>query len=111
MRKEGADTWIETWSNQINGGLLQACKLSTMCSKIYADAVFGFLAWSPDLSKVVFVGEVPAKSKFMNPWDLPEKLDDEHTWQEDKFIYKEDFGELMTGKTEAALFVYDLLDN
>lgn len=42
---------------------------------------------------------------------MPEKVGDDQNWHEDKFLYKEDFGELMTGKSEPALFVYDLIEN
>jgi hypothetical protein len=119
VRKEGEkDVWIEVWSNQLNGGLLQSCKVSGECSKIYADAVFGSITWSRDLTKVSFVGEVPAVASYKNPWDLPEKKDDEKEekkepehFQEDKFLYDEEFGELLVGKKTAALFVYDLSAN
>lgn len=118
MRKEGEkDIWIEVWSNKLNGGLSQSCKISGECSKVYADAVFGTITWSRDLSKIAFVGEVPAVASYKNPWDLPEKKADdkeekkEEHWQEDKFVYDEEFGELLVGKKTAALFVYDLSEN
>jgi len=125
VRKEGEkDLWIEIWSNQLNGGLVQSCKVSAECSKVYADAVFGTVTWSRDLSKVAFVGEVPAPTSYKNPWDLPEKKDDkkgdkeaekveenEEHWQEDKYLYDEEFGELLVGKKKAGLFVYNLQTN
>ena len=66
------------------------------------DVVFGSVNWARDLSKVTFVGEVPAIGSYKNPWDLPEakpeeKIEQEH-WQEDKYIYEEEFGELLVGK-------------
>ena len=33
-------------------------------SKIYNDAVFGGIKWSPDLNKIVFIGEIPSISKY-----------------------------------------------
>jgi len=63
------------------------------------------------LSKVAFIGETPARTKFTNLWDMPEKVGDDQNWHEDKFLYKEDFGELMTSKSEPALFIYDLIEN
>ena len=79
------------------------------------DVVFGSVNWARDLSKVTFVGEVPAIASYKNPWDLPEakpeeKKEPEH-WQEDKYIYEEEFGELLVGKKQAAIFVYDLISN
>lgn len=87
---------------------------------MYADAVFGSITWSKDLQKIAFVGEVPPPASYKNPWDLPEKKDDEEKkdsddkpehWQEDKYLYDEEFGELLVGKKTAALFVYDLKEN
>lgn len=123
VRKEGEkDLWIEVWSNKLNGGLVQSCKISGECTKVYADAVFGTVTWSKDLTKIAFVGEVPAPASYKNPWDLPEKKDEkkgddekeeqkEEHWQEDKFLYDEEFGELLVGKKTAGLFVYDLETN
>lgn len=72
VRKEGEkDIWIEVWSAKLNGGFLQCCKISTECSKIYNDAVFGSVTWSRDLSKIAFVGEIPGIASYKNPWDLP----------------------------------------
>ena len=44
---------------------------------MYADAVFGSITWSKDLQKIAFVGEVTPPASYKNPWDLPEKKDDE----------------------------------
>lgn len=120
VRKEGEkDVWIEVWSSKLNGGLVQSCKLSTECTKVYNDAVFGSVTWSKDQSKIAFVGEVPAVATFKNPWDLPAptkddakpaEKKDEH-WLEDKYVYEEEFGELLVGKKTAGLFVYDIKEN
>lgn len=103
---------------------MQSCKLSAECTKVYADAVFGTVTWSRDLSKIAFVGEVPAPASYKNPWDLPEKKEEktgdeqaekaerkEELWLEDKYLYDEEFGELLVGKKKAGLFVYDLQTN
>jgi hypothetical protein len=119
IRKQGEkDLWIEVWTPELNGGLLHSCKISDKCSKVYADVVFGTIAWSPDLTKVAFVGEVPAPASYKNPWDLPKpkpdeekKPEDEEHWQEEKYSYEEEFGELLVGKKTPAIFVYNLVEN
>jgi hypothetical protein len=119
IRKEGdKDIWLEVWSNSTNGGLLQSVKISGECSKVYNDAVFGGISWAKDLSKVAFVGEVPAVASFKNPWDTKpseetkegEKKADEH-WLDEKFEYEEEFGEMLLGKKKPALFVFDFVEN
>jgi hypothetical protein len=114
VRKEGEkDLWIEVWSDALNGGLLKTTKLSAECSKVYMDAVFGTVAWAKDLSKIAFIGEEPAVAAYKNPWDMPEKEEEGKAkpWQEEKYLYAEEFGELLVGKKTAALFVYDLTLN
>jgi hypothetical protein len=39
--------------------------------------VFGGVTWAKDLSKVAFVGEVPAVATFKNPWDSKPKTAEE----------------------------------
>lgn len=78
--------------------------------------MFGGISWSRDLSKIAFIGEVPSPASYKNPWDLPSKPEEkkeptEEHWQEDKYLYKEDFGELMTPKKNPAIFVYNLDEN
>jgi hypothetical protein len=76
IRKEGEkDIWLEVWVDSLNGGLLQSVKISGECSKVYNDSVFGGISWSKDLSKVAFVGEVPAIATFKNPWDTKPKVE------------------------------------
>ncbi len=57
FRMEEKDLWVEVWSKTLNGGLLQSCKISTVCSRLYLDGAFGFVSWARDLSKVCFIGE------------------------------------------------------
>jgi hypothetical protein len=64
------------------------------------------------------VGEIPPVASYKNPWDLPtqkkeESKDEkkEENWQDEKYNYEEDFGELLVGKKKAAIFVYDLISN
>lgn len=121
IRKEGEkDIWLEVWVESINGGLLQSVKISAECSKVYNDAVFGGISWAKDLSKVAFIGEVPAIATYKNPWESKPKTDeekkesdkkaDEH-WLDEKFEYDEEFGEMLLGKKKPALFVYDFVEN
>lgn len=42
--------------------------------------------------------------------DEDEKKKDEH-WQDEKFLYKENFGETLTKKQNPAIFIFDLVEN
>ena len=58
VRKDGEkDLWLEVWSANLNGGLLQSSKISQDCSRVYNDTIFGGINWSRDNSKVTFIGE------------------------------------------------------
>jgi hypothetical protein len=70
LRKEGEkDLWVEIWTATLNGGLLQSTKLTSECSKIYNDTIFGGVSWAKNNSKIAFIGESPAISVYKNPWD------------------------------------------
>jgi hypothetical protein len=83
--------------------------------------VFGGIAWSADESKIAFVGEVPEITAYKNPFEetkkeekKEEKKDDEKPeehWQDEKFIYNNDFGENLVGKKAPGIFVFNLKDN
>lgn len=91
---------------------MQTTKLTAECSKVYMDVVFGTVAWAKDLSKIAFIGEEPPVAAYTNPWDMPEKEEGKaKPWQEEKYLYAEEFGELLVGKKTATLFVYDLALN
>ena len=125
VRKEGEkDFWIEVWTPSLNGGLRQSLKISGEAAKIYNDTVFGGFNWSKDLTKVCFVGEAPEPASYKNPWDEQPKKAEEQSkadapvkpipkeyFQDEKFLYKEDFGEGMVGKRTPTIFVYDLVQN
>ena len=90
---------------------------------MYNDTVFGGIAWSADESKVTFIGEVPDVASYKNPFEQEAKKDaeeekkggdeekkEEH-WQEDKFLYTNEFGESLVGKKSPGVFVFDLREN
>ena len=100
----------------------------TQVSKIFNDFVFGEISWSKDESKICFIGEIPDPAAYKSPWEnkKPEEEkkkeeekkagdkkeeDKEEHWQEDKFLYKRHFGENLTDKTRAGIFVFDLNEN
>lgn len=69
------------------------------------------------------MGEVPAVATFKNPWDSKPKAAEgeekkesepktaEEHWLDEKFEYDEDFGEILIGKKNPALFVYSFEEN
>jgi hypothetical protein len=110
---EGKDIFFEVWNNN---GLASTLKINEKVTKVYNDVVFGGMQWSADESKVCFIGETPEIATYKNPWDQPEKKTDESEetkdkkeekeehWQEEKFLYENDFGEALVGKKNPALF-------
>lgn len=63
------------------------------------------------------MGEVPEIATFKNPFEETKKEDEikgekpEEYWQEDKFLYTNDFGEGLNGKKQPAIFVFNLKEN
>jgi len=94
-------------------------KITTRIAKVYNDVVFGGISWSCDEQKIVFIGEVPEIAEFKNPFDaltaLKESKEENESkiqhWQEEKFEYKNDFGEGLVGKKQPGIFVFDLIEN
>jgi len=96
-------------------------------TKIYNDTVFGGAAWSADESKVTFIAEVPDIASFKNPFEpepkpakdaeetktehkAEEEKKEEH-WQDEKFLYTNEFGEALLGKKSPGVFIFDLVSN
>jgi hypothetical protein len=113
--------------------MVSSVKVSDKVTKVYNDVVFGGISWSADETKICFVGENPEVAKYNNPWDLPEEKKEEKEekdkasesqkdekekkdgneekeehWQEEKFLYKPDHGEMLVGKKVPTLFIFDL---
>jgi len=125
--KNEKDIFVEVWSAEAAGGLRSSLKVTDKLSKIYNDTVFGGITWSLDESKICFIGEVPEIEKFKNPFDLKKEEDkkdeenkaveeekkepEEEHWQDEKFLHKEDFGEMLVGKKSPAIFVFDIKEN
>ena len=60
-----------------------------------------------------FIAEVPPVESFVNSWDAPKTDTDDKAQkvhQDEKFLYKEDFGENLVGKMNPAIFVFSILD-
>lgn len=97
---------------------------------VYNDSVFGGISWNRDMTKVCFIGETPEIATY-KPWfkdeeepkpeeeeknndkdgeKKPEEKKEEH-WQDEKFLYEENFGEIMPSKKRPAIFVFDLKAN
>ncbi len=121
--KNEKDLFIEVWNER--QGFVSSRKISDKVSKVYIDPSFGPASWSKDESKIVFVGEKPEPASYKNLWeDEPpkkeeggaaeekkdEKPKDTH-WQDEKFEFKDDFGETLVGKKRPTLFVFDLKEN
>jgi hypothetical protein len=134
--KKGAesekDIFAEVWSAEADG-FVSSLKVSGSFTKIYNDAIFGGLKWSPDGKKVAFVAEVPDPSTY-KPFfkdeekkkdeddkekekekkdgkdDDKKKKEEEH-WQDEKFLYKENFGETLDSKSKPGVFIFDTAEN
>jgi hypothetical protein len=116
--KNEKDVFIEVWSGS---GFVSSLKATDKIAKVYNDTVFGGFAWSTDENKITFVGEVPEIAAYKNPFEEVKKEEkkeeeskadkpEEH-WQEDKFLYANDFGEALVGKKNPAIFVFNLVDS
>jgi acylaminoacyl-peptidase len=123
--KNEKDLFIEVWNE--SHGFVSSKKISDKVSKVYNDPTFGPASWSKDESKIVFVGEKPEPAAYKNFWEdetapkkeeggeVEEKKDekpkDTPHWQDEKFEFKDDFGETLTGKKRPTLFIFDVKEN
>ncbi|GBG25434.1 Acylamino-acid-releasing enzyme [Hondaea fermentalgiana] len=119
--KDDKELWLELWAP--GHGLVKAVKLSEVASKVYNDAVFGGIRWSPDGNKVVFVGEEAKPKGYANAFAPDNKEGTKETNTEDetaankvkedkpfweaKYEYEDSFGETLEGKTRASIFLWD----
>jgi len=133
------DLFIEVWNMKANG-FVSSLKVTDKLTKPYRDAVFGGITWSRDGKKIVFVGEVPEiatykpffkdaeekkeedkddgegqikdkKDEDQKKKEAEKKKKDEEHWQDEKFLYKENFGETLVSKVNGAIFIFDLDEN
>lgn len=118
------DVFVEVWDS--NGGFVSSLKVTDKLKSVYNDTLFGGIAWSRDMTKIVFIGEKPdiaAYTPFFKDSEEPkpekkeeEKKQDgekkeekkEEHWQDEKFLYQENFGETCVAKKRPAIFVFDL---
>jgi hypothetical protein len=114
--KNDKDVFIEVWSGS-GAGFVSSLKATDKLIKVYNDTVFGSISWSSDETKITFIGEVPEVANYKNPFEEMKKEEEskadkpEEHWQEDKFLYTNDFGEALVGKKNPAIFVFNLGDN
>lgn len=120
--KNDKDVFIEVWSAHTSGsGFVSSLKATDKMSKLYNDTVFGGISWSADETKITFIGEVPEIAAYKNPFEEQPKKEEEETkskaekpeehWQDEKYLYTNDFGETLVGKKTPGVFVFNLKDN
>jgi Acylamino-acid-releasing enzyme, N-terminal domain len=122
--KNDKDVFIEVWSSNTAGsGFVSSLKATEKMTKIYNDTVFGSISWSADETQIAFIGEVPEIAAYKNPFeDQPKKEEEskdeskvdkagEEHWQDEKFLYTNDFGETLVGKKSPGVFVFNLKEN
>lgn len=92
--------------------------------------MFGGVSWARDSSKVVFIGERVEPAIYKNFWEENDELDakkrkadingnqeeekkseDKTHYMDEKYLLKDDFGELYNGKKQPTMFVYNLKGN
>lgn len=119
--------FVEVWDS--NGGFVSSLKVTDKLKAVYFDTLFGGISWSRDKTKIVFIGERPDIAAF-KPFfkdaeePKPEKKEEdkkdeekkeeekkEEHWQDEKFLYQENFGETVVSKKKPAIFVFDLESN
>ena len=111
--------------------LRSTLKVTDKLTKIYNDAIFGGISWSQDESKICFIGEVPEPAVYKNHWEAKKSEEEEkgckqetqkeesqkkeenkeEHFQDEKFLLNRDFGEMMVGKKNPAIFIFDLEKN
>lgn len=116
--KEAKELWLELWRGDV--GLEKATKISDAAGKIYDDVVFGGVSWNRNCDKIVFVAEVNKPKAYDNAFEIKKKAesddpsaekkkkDAEKPFWEDKYEYKDDFGETLEGKQNPGIFMWDL---
>ena len=96
---------IEIWDGEHMVSTVKAN--STMHGDVYVGDVFSSFEWSPDGSSLLYVAEAP-KAKSVSFWG--DKADDAQGVGKE-FEYKDDWGELSTGKSLSRLFVLHVPSN
>jgi acylaminoacyl-peptidase len=105
--------YLEVWANC---SLVKNYDLSALDvhGKIYADAEFGTLEWSPDETKIVYIAEkkVPKSEPFykQKPKASTDKdgVDNSDTVPGKEYDWSQDWGEQLVGKITPVLVVCDI---
>lgn len=114
------DIFIEVWNE--DPGFVSSLKVTDNFKMIYNDSAFGGIKWSRDKTRIIFIGEKPEIASFIPLFKDEEgnKVNDEDSlndkkaedhWQDEKFLYKEHFGETLIYKQRPAIFIFDLVLN
>ena len=129
--KNEKDVFVEVWTTNSSHALRSTLKVTDKLTKIYNDAIFGGISWSQDESKICFIGEVPEPEVYKNHWEAKKSEEEvkgckqetqkeesqkkeenkEEHFQDEKFLLNRDFGEMMVGKKNPAIFIFDLEKN
>ena len=108
--KNDKDINIEIWTNNV---LFKTIQLNEFAIKlVYFDEIFGKPQFSDNMTKLIFLAEVDDKKSLKHYFSIPEdeKFDEEFSKTLNKFDYKQEFGELLPGKSEPKIFVLDLIN-
>ncbi|XP_050434308.1 acylamino-acid-releasing enzyme-like isoform X1 [Adelges cooleyi] len=105
--------YLEVWSNF---SLIKNYDLTALDihGKVYADAEFGTLQWSPDETKILYIAEkkVPKSEPFFKQKSISSK--DSNIEKNDgptpgkEYEWKQDWGEQLVGKVSPVLVVCDI---
>ncbi|XP_047230659.1 S9 family peptidase isoform X3 [Girardinichthys multiradiatus] len=100
VRETGSQHLLEIWDRH---GLRKCLNLSALNvhGRVYDDSQFGCLSWSECERKLLYVAESSRSSS-------AETRARESTSRKDRSVYREDWGEALTGKSVPVLCVVDL---
>ncbi|MEQ2287504.1 hypothetical protein AMECASPLE_013308, partial [Ameca splendens] len=100
VRETGSQQLLEIWDRH---GLRKCLNLSALNihGRVYDDSQFGCLSWSECERKLLYVAESSRSSS-------AETRSRESASRKDRSVYREDWGEALTGKSVPVLCVVDL---
>lgn len=108
IREVDEKQFLEIWNKQC---LFRSVDLTTLDvhGKIYSDAEFGSLKWSPDETKILYVAEKkPLQTgPFYSRKSKPKDQNDKITVGEE-YYYEQDWGEQMVGKKKSVIVEYNI---
>uniref|UniRef100_A0A4W4FEX6 acylaminoacyl-peptidase n=1 Tax=Electrophorus electricus TaxID=8005 RepID=A0A4W4FEX6_ELEEL len=99
--------YLEVWGYSGLEACLDLAALNKH-GKVYEDAQFACLAWSPCEERLLYVAEKKRLRSSAQPSSASDDADSMVFEEEDKNMYMEDWGEGLVGKTASVLCVADL---